>query len=161
MSIHRVFLMSMGMGLAGLLSGFPAAGYAEDELHGLGVEASTAASTCFFVNPSRVQCNFAPLATTQAKIQYVAMQCGSTGIPFSLAEVQVLTTPPKSTSEVSYQIPLTNRLSLDGVVNAASPVAIYAKANSGARALIDFTPAPTGSTQCSVSLAGEHSVPEQ
>jgi hypothetical protein len=153
MSIHRVFLVSMGLSLIVLLSAIPATADADDDADGIGVEASTAASTCFLVNPNRFQCNFAAFATTHVKIQYVAMQCGSTGKPFSLQEVQVLTTPPRSTSEVSYQIPLTNQASLGGVVSAGSPVTIYAKANSGARALIDLTPAPTGSTQCSVSLS--------
>ena len=160
MSIHRVFLpsmdLAMGLALAVLLSAIPATADADDASHGLGVEASTAASTCSVVNPNRFQCNFAAFAATDVKIQYVAMQCGSTGTPFSLQEVQVLATPPKSTSEVSYQIPLTNQASLGGLVSAGSPVTIYAKAKSGARALIDLTPAPTGSTQCSVSLSAVH-----
>jgi hypothetical protein len=115
-----------------------------------------AQSECVVVNPNRFQCNF-PVVTTSTtlQIQYVSMQCGSTGAAtFSLQEFQLLTTPPGSTSEVAYQIPLQNQPNLAGVVNAGSPVAIYATERTSARALIDLTPAPSGKTECTVSYSG-------
>jgi len=111
-------------------------------------------SSCVVVNPNRFQCNF-PESSTTLEIQYASMQCGSTGtVKFSLQEFQVLTTPPGSTSEVAYQIPITNQASLDGVVSAGSPVTIYAAEKTTPRALIDLVPAPSDKTQCTVSISG-------
>jgi hypothetical protein len=116
---------------------------------GAGVSAS-----CSVVNPNRYECIFAAFSTSATvEIQYASMQCGSTGNSFSLQEFQVLTTPPGSSSQVAYQIPVTNQASLGGVVTAGSPVTLYAKAGIGASALIDLSPAPTGTTQCTVSLS--------
>ena len=145
MSTHRVMLFPLVLGLAVLLSAIPAAGGT-----GRGVS-----SKCFVVNPNRFQCNFASFETLEVTIQYVSMQCGSTGgTSFSLQEFQVLTTPTNSSSEVAYQIPIRVPASLVGVVNTGSPVTIYAGANSGARALIDLVPAPkANTTQCTVSLS--------
>jgi hypothetical protein len=115
-------------------------------------------STCTVVNPNRFQCNFSVFsATATVQILYASMQCGSTGsVNFDLQEFQVLATPPNSSSEVAYQIPLENQPALGGVVNAGSPVTIFAGANTTTRALIDVTPAPTsGTTQCTVSLSAE------
>ena len=115
-------------------------------------------STCTVVNPNRFQCNFSVLsASAPVEILYASMQCGSTGsVSFDLQEFQVLATPPNSTSEVAYQIPLENQPSLGGVVNAGSPVTIFMGTNTTVRALIDVTPAPTsGTTQCTVSLSAE------
>jgi len=153
MSTHRVMLFPLALGLAVSLSAIPA----KADSQGRGASASTAASTCSLVNPNRFQCNFANFAVTEVKIQYASMQCGSTGTAaFSLQEFQVLTTPPNSTSEIGYQIPIFVQPNLGGVVNTGSAVTIYAKANSGARALIDLDPAPNGTTQCSVSLSYEY-----
>ena len=111
-------------------------------------------SSCVVVNPNRFQCNF-PASSTTLEIQYASMQCGSTGtVKFSLQEFQVLTTPPGSTSEVAYQIPITNQASLEGVVSAGSPVTIYAAEKTTQRALIDLVPAPNEKTQCTVSISG-------
>jgi hypothetical protein len=136
-----------GPALAILLSALPA--FAAS--HQVGVS-----SSCVVVNPKRFQCNFPTLVGARTlELQYASMQCGSTGNAFSLQEIQVLTTPPNSASEVAYQIPITNQPSLGGVVSAGSPVKLYAKAGNQPRALIDLTPAPTGSTQCTLSLSGE------
>jgi hypothetical protein len=115
-----------------------------------------AQSSCVVVNPNRYQCNFPTITTSTAlHIEYVSMQCGSTGNDkFSLQEFQILTTPPGSTSEVGYQIPLQNQPSLGGVVTAGSPVTIYATERTSPRALIDLYPAPSGETQCTVSYSG-------
>jgi hypothetical protein len=115
-----------------------------------------ATSECSVVNPNRFQCNFATLSASQTTlVQYVAMQCGSTGTSaFSLQEFQFLPTPPNSSSEVAYQIPLTNQPSLEGVVTAGAKVSLYVAAGTAPRALIDMTPPPSGTTQCTVSISG-------
>jgi len=147
MSVRSASAISLGLALVVLHAAFSAAA------------ASTfvgAQSSCVVVNPNRFQCNF-PVVTisTTLQIEYVSMQCGSTGTAkFSLQEFQVLTTPPGSKSEVAYQIPLENQPNLAGVVNAGSPVAIYATERTSPRALIDLTPAPSGATQCTVSYSG-------
>jgi hypothetical protein len=108
---------------------------------------------CSVVNPNRFQCNF-PTRSATLDVQYVSMQCGSTGGAFSLQEFQFLATPPNGTTELAYQIPITNQPSLGGVVTAGAEVTVFAKAGLAPRALIDLTPAPTGTTQCSVSISG-------
>jgi hypothetical protein len=114
-------------------------------------------ATCTVINPNRFQCNFSPVGPGKTlQIQYVSMQCGSTGAhAFSLQLFQVLTTPPNSSAEVAYQIPITNQASLMGAVSAGSPVELYARPESTPRALIDLTPAPAHpGTECTVSLSG-------
>jgi hypothetical protein len=54
-------------------------------------------STCDFVNPNRLQCNFPAISRT-AQIQYVSMQCGSTGAKISLDLFQLLAVPPNNTT---------------------------------------------------------------
>jgi hypothetical protein len=153
-SIHGVSLFPIGLGLAVLMSAIPAS--AVQTQIGVGVT-----SDCSVINPNRFQCNFPTLAPTEpVEIQYVSMQCGSTGTtPFLLQEFQVLTTPPHSNLEVSYQIPITNQPSLGGVVSAGSPVKLHAEALSKPRALIDLVAGIdiTGTTQCTVSLSAEYS----
>lgn len=144
--------LSIGMGLAVLIpsisaSAQPASARFEPEKQ-LGLT-----STCDFVNPNRLQCNFPAIKRT-AQIQYVSMQCGSTGGQFSLQLFQFLATPPNNTtSELAYQIPISNQPSLGGVVSDGSLVSIYVAANLAPRALIDLIPAPSGSTQCTVSVS--------
>ena len=116
MSIRGVSIFSTGLGLAVLLAAIPATA----------AHVGTT-SSCSVVNPNRFQCNFSALTNKTLEIQYVSMQCGSTGTEFSLQEFQVLTTPPNSSSEVSYQIPISNQASLGGVVSTGSPVTLYAK----------------------------------
>jgi hypothetical protein len=150
-SRHGIYLFPIGVGIAAVLSAALASAATSHGATGNGVTA-----TCSVVNPNRFQCNFPALAANQAlKIQYVSMQCGSSGTPFSLQLFQVFTTPPNSTSEVSYQIPITNQASLGGVVSAGSPVKLFAKSGSQPRALIDLVPAPVNpGTQCTVSVSG-------
>jgi len=145
-SILGTLLFPIGAGLAVLFSLLPASAATPDG----------ATASCSVVNPNRFQCNFPLLAAGQVlEMQYVSMQCGTTGTPFSLQEFQVLAVPPNSTSEVAYQILITNQASLGGVVSAGSPVTVYAKGGTEPRALIDLTPAPVHpGTQCSVSLSG-------
>jgi hypothetical protein len=121
-----------------------------------GFVAVGASSECTVVNPNRFQCNFPTLSANQTTVvQYVSMQCGSTGTSaFSLQEFQFLPTPPDTSSEVAYQIPLTNQPSLGGVVTAGARVTLYVAAGTSPRALIDMTPAPSGSTQCTASISG-------
>ena len=141
-SVYRIAVASIGLGLGILLwaNPAPAAPFGES-------------STCVVVNPNRFQCTF-PILTTALNIQYVSMQCGTTGIAFSLVQFEFLVTPPNTSFEIAYQIPINNRASLAGSVNAGSPVSLFPKANSSPRALIDLSPAPTGSTQCTVSMSG-------
>jgi len=146
MALRAASIFAIGAGLVVQFSPTPAAAatsYGET-------------ATCSVVNPNRFQCNFPALTATEAlQIQYVSAQCGSTGTPFSLQEFQVFTTPNNSTSEVSYQIQITNQPSVGGVVTAGSRVELYAKAGSEPRALIDLSPAPVHpGTQCTVSLSG-------
>jgi hypothetical protein len=148
-SIWGVSVFSISLGLAVPLSTIPASASASFGLM----------SNCDFVNPDRLQCNF-PEANRTTQIQYVSMQCNSTGEQFSLNLFQFLAVPPNNTTlELAYQIPITNQTSLGGgdvgnTVSAGSPVSVYVTANIAPRALIDLTPAPTGTTQCSVSVSG-------
>ena len=141
------------LGLAVMLSAIPASA-GNFEVRNFGLMA-----TCDFVNPDRLQCNFPP-ANRTSQIQYVSMQCGSTGGQLSLNLFQFLAVPPNNTTlELAYQIPITNQTSLGGgdvgnTVSAGSPVTVYVAANMQPRALIDLTPAPSGTTQCSVSVSG-------
>jgi hypothetical protein len=140
-----VVIIALGtVGLSILLSAIPASATS------LGMT-----SNCTVVNPNRFQCNFTGLATNILDIQYVSMQCGTTGGAFSIQAFQVFTVPPNTSSEVAYQIPISNQASVGGVVSAGSPVTFYAKAGSTPRALIDLIPAPVHpGTQCTVSLSG-------
>ncbi len=144
-SLYRIPVASIGLGLAVLLWAIPAPAAP--------FEAFGESSTCFVVNPNRFQCNF-PTLTTALNVEYVSMQCGTTGIAFSLVQFQFLVTPPNSNSEIAYQIPIANQASLAGNVNAGSPVSLFPRAGFAPRALIDLSPAPTGSTQCTVSISG-------
>src|SRR5271165_5688890 len=130
-SICGVSVFSISLGLAVLLSGIPASAanpFEAAKQFGL-------MSTCDVVNPNRLQCNF-PAASRTAQIQYVSMQCGSTGGQFSLNLFQLLAVPPNNTTlELVYQIPITNQTSLGGgdvanTVSAGSPVSVYVTANS-------------------------------
>lgn len=113
---------------------------------------------CSFINSNRLQCSLLALgSTTKLTIQYVAVECGSSqSAAYDLQEVQIGTSPGSgSAAEPYYQIPLTNQKSIGGVVTAASPVTLYAKAGSTPVVLIDLTPAPNQSdTQCHVSISG-------
>ena len=127
---------------------------------GLGMASASAAGvgltqTCTNINPNRWQCTFPVLsASSNMIINYASMQCGSTGtVSFSLQEFQVLATPAGSTNEIAYQIPIANRPSVGGVVDTGSPVTIYVKTGSAFRSLIDLSPAPNGTNQCSVSIS--------
>ena len=137
-------LTGLGFGLAVALAYVPAAiaaGYGDT-------------ATCTAVNSNRFQCNF-PSTTSTRTIQYVSMQCGSTGTAYSLQEFQFLATPPNQTTEVAYQIQISNQASLGGVVSAGHPAVIYVRPAYAPKALIDLTPAPTGTTQCTVSFSGD------
>ena len=126
------------------------------------------ASSCSFLRSVstsiRFQCIFPTLTATSAlHIQYVSARCVG-GAPYSLREFQVFTTPPNSTSEVPYQIQITNQASLGPVVvtpdakfvvTAGSQVDLYAKAGSQPRALIDVIQGPLVPTiNCAASLSG-------
>jgi len=154
-SIWGVSVFSISLGLAVVLSAIPASAEKQFE----GVKQFGLMSTCDVVNPNRLQCNF-PAASRTVQIQYVSMQCGSTGGKISLDLFQLLAVPPNNTTlELAYQIPITNQTSLGGgdvgnTVSAGSPVTVYVTANSEPRALIDLTPAPSGTTQCTVSVSG-------
>ena len=101
-SIWGVSVFSISLGLAVPLSTIPASA---SEAFGL-------MSTCEFVNPDRLQCNF-PAANRTTQVQYVSMQCNSTGGQFSLNLFQFLAVPPNNTTfELAYQIPITNQTSL-------------------------------------------------
>jgi hypothetical protein len=154
-STWAISVCSIGAGFAILLSAIPASAATQFER----VKQFGLTSTCDFVNPNRLQCNFPAISRT-AQIQYVSMQCGSTGAKISLDLFQLLAVPPNNTTlELAYQIPFTNQTSLGGgdignTVSAGSPVTVYVAANIAPRALIDLTPAPSGTTQCTVSVSG-------
>src|SRR5215471_10927001 len=81
-SIWVLSVFWITLGLAVPLSAIPASA------ESLGVTAG-----CTFLNANRLQCNFPALSGQTAGIQYVSMQCGSTGtVAYSLQEFQVLTT---------------------------------------------------------------------
>jgi hypothetical protein len=142
-SAYRIPAASIGVGLAVLFWAKPAPAAPFGDI-----------STCFVVNPNRFQCDF-PTLTTAVNIQYVSMQCGSTGTtPFSLQQFQFLALPPNGSVEIGYQIPIANQASLAGNVNAGSPVSLFPRAGFAPRALIDLSPAPSGTTQCTVSISG-------
>ena len=145
-AVSSAFLAAIGLGASALLTASSASAAAQG-----------ATASCSAINPNRFQCNFpAPVVATTLTIEYVSMQCGTTGTPFSLQEFQVLATPPGSASEVAYQIPISVQPSVGGVVNAGSPVTIFAQVGSTPRALIDLTPAFSNpGTQCTVSYAGK------
>ena len=154
-SIWSVSVFWLGVGLGFLAPAIPTSAATE-----LGrVKQFGLTSTCNFVNPNRLQCNF-PTTSRASQIQYVSMQCGSTGAKISLDLFQFLAVPPNNTTlELAYQIPITNQTSLGGgdignTVSAGSPVTIYVAANNAPRSLIDLTPAPSGTTQCTVSVSG-------
>jgi hypothetical protein len=109
-SIWSVSVCSLGVGLGVLVSAIPTLAAPELER----VKQFGLISTCDFVNPNRLQCNF-PATSRTAQIQYVSMQCGSTGGKISLDLFQLLAVPPNNTTlELAYQIPITNQTSLGG-----------------------------------------------
>ena len=157
-SVRGIFLFPTNVGLAVLLAAILAS-----TTPSRAVTATGGTATCFAVSPNpnpnftRFQCIFPPLASTQTlHIQYVSMQCESVATSFLLQLFQVITAPPNSSSEVSYQIPITYQSSLGNfVVSAGSPVELFAKAGSQPRAVIDLTPVPvTPVTTCTVSVSG-------
>ena len=141
-------LLPLGLALAITASALPASAVAA----ALGLS-----SSCTAVTPKRFQCDFAAFPHA-IEIEYASMQCGSTGAAsFSLQNVQLITTPPGSLYEVAYQIPITNRPSLAGVVTAGSPMKLFQKGGQGFRGLIDLDPAPAPNTsQCTFSISVEH-----
>jgi hypothetical protein len=144
LSLRSFSIVPIGVGFAVVLAAIPA----------LAAPVGMT-SKCTVFNPNRFQCNFPELAKKTLTIQYASMQCGTTGGPFSLQQFQVLATPPNSNTEMAYQIPISIQPSVGGVVNAGSPVTLYAKAGFPPRALIDLTPAPANpGTECTVSLSG-------
>ncbi|WP_026606219.1 hypothetical protein [Methylocapsa acidiphila] len=129
----------------------------------LTVEPAAAADTpfgvlaaCSPISANRLQCNFPALNGGQSlHIQYVSAKCGSTGTAFLLQAFQVVTFPPNSTIEVTYQIQTTNQTSVGGVVTAGSPAELYSRAGSQPRAFIDIVPTPIqAGTICTASLSG-------
>ena len=113
-----------------------------------GVDAS-----CTFVTPTRLTCDFAVLsASFTAEIHYVTAQCNSTGGAFNLQQLQILAMPPSgSSTTVAYQV-AGNRASVAGVANAAAIVDIHVQLNTTSSAVIDLSPAPTGTTSCTASI---------
>jgi len=137
---------------------------------------------CAAASPSQFQCIF-PALSANLVIKYVSAQCvgtptawGGGTAGFALQEFQILTVPPTGVSEVSFQIPITNQMSLGqtsgaanprantsdlppSVASAGAPVTIYARAGTRPQALIDFIPPSNVSNlrmQCTVSLSGEY-----
>jgi hypothetical protein len=154
-SISEVSVFSITLGVAVFLSSIPGS-----VAQVVATPAFGLASVCGFVNPNRLECKFRAARVTN-RIQYISMQCTSTGKKqISLDLFQFLASPPNAaTVELAYQIPLTSRTSLGGgdvgnALSAGSPVAVYVAANSAPRALIDLTPSPSGTTQCTVSVSG-------
>jgi hypothetical protein len=132
------------LGFAALLSpAMPAAAASR------GIDAS-----CSFVSPTRLTCDFPVLSPSfNAKIHYVTAQCNSTGVAFNLQQLQILAVPPSgSSTTVAYQV-AGNRASVAGVANAAAIVDIHVQLNTTSSAVIDFAPAPTGTTHCTASIS--------
>jgi hypothetical protein len=110
-------------------------------------------ASCSFVSATRQHCNIPLLsANFNAEIHYVSMQCTGTVVPVTLQLFQILAIPPNDTSDVAYQV-AGNRASVGGVVTAEATVSIHVKLNTTSSAVIDFTPAPTGTTSCTVSIS--------
>jgi hypothetical protein len=113
-------------------------------------------AACSFTTTTRAQCDIPVLsAEFNAEIHYVTVQCNSTGVAFNLKQLQILAIPPNGTSDVAYQA-AGNRASVAGVANTAEIVDIFVKVNTTSEALIDFAPAPTGTTSCTVSLVATY-----
>jgi hypothetical protein len=131
------------LGLGGLLlSAMPASAASR------GITAS-----CSFVSATRQNCNIPVLsANFNAEIHFVSMQCTGTVVAVTLQQFQILAIPPNDTSDVAYQV-AGNRASVGGVVNAEAIVSIHVKVNTTSSAVIDFTPAPAGTTSCTLSVS--------
>ena len=111
-------------------------------------------ASCSFVSATRQSCNIPVLSGNfNAEIHFVSMQCTGTVAPVTLQQFQILAIPPNDTSDVAYQV-AGNRASVGGVVNAEAIVSIHVKLNTTSSAVIDFTPAPAGTTSCTVSISG-------
>jgi hypothetical protein len=111
---------------------------------------------CSFLTMTALRCDIPVLSSeSNAEIEYVTMQCNSTGTAFTLAQFEILATPPNGTSEAAYQS-AGNRESVAGVVNTAENVGIFVKVNTTPSALIELTPAPTGKTSCTVSVSATY-----
>ena len=111
-------------------------------------------ASCSFVSAARQSCNIPVFSPNyNAEIHFVSMQCTGTVVPVTLQQFQILAIPPNDTSDVGYQV-AGNRASVGGVVNAEAIVSIHVKLNTTSSAVIDFTPAPAGTTSCTVSVSG-------
>jgi hypothetical protein len=117
-------------------------------------------STCVVqTGGNYLECDFQQLPAN-LEIDYVSGHCsvpaGGNGVVW---EFQIFVTPPSSSTELPYQIPVTQQ-SLIGspspVWGAGSPVKLFAKASSKPRALLNMGAyaANTG-LACTVSLSGE------
>ena len=110
-------------------------------------------ASCSFVSAARQSCNIPVFSPNyNAEIRFVSMQCTGTVVPVTLQQFQILAIPPNDTSDVGYQV-AGNRASVGGVVNAEAIVSIHVKLNTTSSAVIDFTPAPAGTTSCTVSVS--------
>jgi hypothetical protein len=113
-------------------------------------------ANCSFVSATRQNCNIPVLsANFNAEIHFVSMQCTGTVVPVTLQQFQILAIPPNDTSDVAYQV-AGNRASVGGVVTAEAIVSIHVKLNTTSSAVIDFAPAPAGTTSCTVSVSATY-----
>jgi hypothetical protein len=112
---------------------------------------------CSFMTMTALRCDIPVLSSEyNVEIEYFSMQCdNSAGAPFTLAQFEILATPPNGTSEAAYQ-PEGNRSAVGGVVNTAGDVHIFVKAKTTSEALIELTPAPSGRTSCTVSVSATY-----
>jgi hypothetical protein len=111
-------------------------------------------ASCSFTSSTRLQCDFPVLSPAfNAEIHYATTQCSSTGVAFTIQQFQILATPPSgSSTPVAYQV-AGNRASVAGVANAGAIVAIHVQLDTTTSALIDLSPAPTGTTSCTASIS--------
>jgi hypothetical protein len=110
-------------------------------------------ASCSFVSATRQNCNIPVLsANFNAEIHFVSMQCTGTVVPVTLQQFKILAVPPNDTSDVAYQV-AGNRASVGGVVTAEAITSIHVKLNTTSSAVIDFAPAPSGTTSCTVSIS--------
>ena len=163
MKTLTISLFPIGQGLAVLLSAIPALANSRE----VGVT-----STCVAHQKSAVEelleCKFPTLGADQTlEIQYVSMTCIAP-INFQIYYFEVMTTPPNSNSEVSYQIPITSALTngdfygpnngnFNFRASVSTPIKVYEKAGTQPGALIDITFSfNVSKTYCTVSLSGEY-----